>query len=92
MSGGGSLLVTFVAVGIEIYIWLIIIRVVLSYFRPRGYHPVFRFIYEVTEPALRLCRRLVPVVAGGLDFSPFILVIILEVLRQLLVHLLSRAF
>lgn len=91
MTGLGNLIVTFIVVGIEIYIWLVLIRVVLSYFRPRTYHPVFRFIYEVTEPSLRLCRRFVPVVAG-LDFSPLVLVVILEALRQLVVYLFSRVF
>jgi YggT family protein len=44
-----------ISLAITIYIWLIVARVILSFFQPRTYHPIIRFIYESTEPLLSLC-------------------------------------
>lgn len=85
-------LINFISVGIEVYVWLIIIRVILSLFRPRAYHPVFKFIYEITEPLLALCRRILPGPARGLDFSPLLAVVILELVKQVLINLGVRFF
>lgn len=48
-----------------------------------------RFLYDVTEPYLRLFRRVLPS-AGPLDFSPMVAVIVLWVVEQLLVQILGR--
>ena len=48
-----------------------------------------RFLYEVTEPYLRLFRRLLPS-TGPLDFSPMLAVIVLWVAEQVLVQVLER--
>ena len=64
-------LISIVSIVFEIYIWLIVARVLLSYVRFRTYHPVLRFIYEVTEPVLGFFRRLLPR-TGAFDFSPLL--------------------
>ncbi len=88
-------LVDVISIAVEIYIWLIIARVIISFFQPRfqsrSYHPVVRFIYEVTEPFLALCRRFLPQ-TGVLDFSPLVAIIILELGKWLLVALINRVF
>jgi YggT family protein len=43
-------IVNFISVVIRIYIWLILARVIISFMRPRTYHPILRFIYDTTEP------------------------------------------
>ena len=48
-----------------------------------------RFLYEVTEPYLRLFRRVLPS-TGPLDLSPMIAVIVLWVVERLLVNVLGR--
>lgn len=48
-----------------------------------------RFLYDVTEPYLRLFRRVLPS-TGPLDFSPMLAVIVLWVVEQLLVQLLGQ--
>jgi len=88
----GYFLVDVVSIAVEIYIWLIIARVIISYFRPRSYHPVIRFIYEITEPLLALCRRFLPGTGVGLDFSPLVAIIILELGKWLLVALINSVF
>lgn len=48
-----------------------------------------RFLYDVSEPYLRLFRRVLPS-AGPLDFSPMVAVIVLWVVEQVLVQVLQR--
>jgi YggT family protein len=47
------------------------------------YHPVRRTLSQIVEPLLAPIRRVIPPV-GGLDFSPLVLIIILQVLGALL--------
>jgi YggT family protein len=75
----------------EVYIWLIIARVVLSYVHIRTYHPVLRLIYEVTEPVLGYFRRLLPR-TGTFDFSPILAFLLVWVVEQLVIALLTFLF
>lgn len=86
----GRFLIALISVGVEIYVWLILARVILSFLRPRTFNPIIRFIYEVTEPLLALCRRLLPGPAAGLDFSPLLAIIFLELIKYALVNLVAR--
>ncbi len=61
---------------------LIFVYSLLSFFL-RPYHPIRRGMGQFVEPLLAPIRRVVPPV-GGLDFSPLILIIILQVLGALL--------
>jgi YggT family protein len=51
------------------------------------YHPVRRSIDSVVEPMLAPIRRFVPLI-GMLDFSPIILIILIQVLSNLIIRLL----
>ena len=55
------------------YLLILIARVVVSWINVDPYHPVVRFLYNVTEPILEKVRRTLPVVVGGFDLSPIIL-------------------
>jgi uncharacterized protein YggT (Ycf19 family) len=48
-----------------------------------------RFLYDVTEPYLRIFRRLLPS-TGAFDFSPIIAVIVLWVIEQVLIRILEQ--
>lgn len=61
----------------------IIGRVLLSYAEPRGTSPVAQFLTLITEPVLGPVRRILPG-GGGLDFSPFIVVIVIGTLVGML--------
>lgn len=66
---------------------ILVIRLLLSWIRI-GENPFTRFIYEMTEPILGLCRRILPPRPGfPLDFSPILAFIALEIIEQLLVRL-----
>ncbi len=83
--------ISVVSIVFEIYIWLIVVRVILSYFRIRTYHPVPRFIYEATEPVLVFFRRLLPR-TGAYDFSPILAFFFVWVVEQLVITLLTFLF
>ena len=71
----------------EVLVWLVIARCILSFVRHNPYQPVFRFIYDVTEPIMAPFRRLIPP-AGGLDFSPIVVLLVLSLVQRIVVRLL----
>ena len=70
----------------EALIILVIISVILSYVMDR-YQPIRRWVDSIVEPLLRPIRRVVPLV-GSLDFSPLVLIILIQLIASLLVRLL----
>lgn len=68
--------------------WILILaRVVLSFTRVSPYHPLRRTVYDLTEPFLEPIRRFLPA-TSGLDFSPLIALLLLEVIRRVLIEVL----
>jgi YggT family protein len=71
--------------GLNIYMWLIIAQALLSWVSPDPYNPIVRFLYRVTEPVLSYVRRRLPVIFGGIDFSPLLILAAIIFLRIFLV-------
>lgn len=71
---------------------LILARIVLSFLplfmRIDPYNPIVRFINEMTEPMLAPFRRIVPPV-GGVDFSPLLLFVVLELIERAVMYLVN---
>ena len=65
---------------INIYIWVIIARALISWVSPDPYNPIVRFLYRVTEPVLRPVRDRMPSLAVGLDLSPLVVILALYVI------------
>jgi YggT family protein len=72
------------------YILVVVGRAILSWVSPDPYNPIVRFLYNVTEPALMRIRRYIPATAGGIDFTPMILILLLYFLKSFLVPTLAR--
>jgi YggT family protein len=77
-----------------VYLILIFARILLSWIPRMPYNPVLSavvgFIHDVTDPFLRLFRRVLPPVGGGgfaLDLSPIIATIVLIIARSIIVGL-----
>jgi YggT family protein len=70
--------------GSVIYIWIIILRVALTWINPNPYSPLMRFLARAADPALTRARRLCPLTLGGLDFSPVLAVILIRYLGAVL--------
>jgi YggT family protein len=69
----------------DVLSWIVIIDVVLSYFMS-PYHPLREALDRIVQPMLNPIRRIIPPV-GMLDFSPLVLLILLQVLSNLLIGL-----
>lgn len=67
-------------------ILLIIISVILSYFMS-PFHPVRRVVDQIVEPLLAPLRRVIPLV-GMIDFSPLILIILIQFISYALTRFL----
>jgi len=74
-----------ISLALEIYMWLIIARVLLSWAAPDPYNPIVRALYRLTEPVLSYFRRHLPLVYGGLDFSPIAVLVAIPLVKVLLV-------
>jgi YggT family protein len=70
---------------IYICMFAIIIEVILSWVNPGAYNPATVLIYRLTEPLLEPARRLIPPM-GGLDFSPLVVLILLQLTIILVVR------
>jgi len=85
-----DLIVYFLQLCFLIYYILIIARIVLPFFRHSPSHPAVRIIVSLTEPVLSKIRQaLPPKWMGGVDYSIFVLIILLFLLQRILLFLLS---
>ena len=75
---------------LEIYMWVIIIRALISWVNPDPYNPIVQVLTRLTEPVLRPIRKLVPAYKVGLDFSPLIAVLIIIFLQYAVIKNLYR--
>ncbi len=68
---------------ITVYIWIVIIRALISWVQPNPYNPIVQFLHAVTEPLLAPIRyyllRSMPV---GIDLSPLILILLLYLVQR----------
>lgn len=71
----------------KIFYVLILARVVLSWVSPNPGNPLVGFIYRLTEPIMAPVRKLIPS-AGGMDFSPMLVLAGIWVAETVLVRLL----
>ncbi|MDE3156624.1 MAG: YggT family protein [Acidobacteriota bacterium] len=69
---------------IDLYSFIVIADVVISWIGASPYNPIVRVITGLVEPVLDPIRRVLPPL-GGLDFSPWVLLILLQVLKQMLI-------
>ncbi|HEY4485179.1 MAG TPA: YggT family protein [Nitrospiria bacterium] len=72
-------------IALDFYMWVIIIRALITWVNPDPYNPIVQFLYKITEPVLHPIRRLVPVYNIGIDLSPLIVILIIIFLRSFLV-------
>jgi YggT family protein len=83
----GSALLTTVNIIFQVAALAILARVILSWLPMAGvridpYHPLIRFLYQITDPILEPIRRFATF--GMVDFSPIVALILLEIIRRVL--------
>jgi YggT family protein len=70
------------------YMWVLIIRALISWVNPDPWNPIVQFLYRITEPVLRPVRQRLPMT--GIDFSPIIVILAIMFLQRFLVPVLVQ--
>ena len=74
----------------NLIVWLVIIYVILGYF-VAPYHPVMEILRRLVSPMLDPIRRMMPQ-TGMMDFSPLILLILVQLIGRLLISLIVAIY
>ena len=70
-----------------VYMWIIIIRAILSWINVPSLYPLVVILHRLTEPALRPLRRIIPPFrVGGIDITPMIAILIIIFIDSFLVR------
>jgi YggT family protein len=77
---------TVIDIALVSFMFITIARAVLSWVSPDPYNPIVRFIHNVTEPVLYRIRKRLPMMYGGMDFSPIAVILIIIFLRIFVVE------
>jgi YggT family protein len=81
---------------LTLYLYVVIIAALMTWIEPNPYNPIVRFLYSVTEPVFQWFREHIPVVMGGIDFSPLIVIIGIQLIQRVVipsaVHMLIPAY
>jgi YggT family protein len=90
-----SRVIFLVSLLIQIYEFLVLIRVLLSWvavdlYRSRYGNPILRLLYQLTDPILVPLQRIIPPIGGAIDLSPVVALILLEIARRVIVTFLAR--
>ena len=70
---------------LNLYMWVLIIRALISWVQPDPRNPIVQFLIRVTEPVLAPIRRRLPTGATGIDFSPMVVILAIYFLQGFLV-------
>jgi YggT family protein len=68
---------------------IVLVDVIATWILPNPYHPFRQALDRIVEPMMAPIRRIVPPL-GTLDFSPLILLILIQVITAVLVNLVAR--
>jgi len=71
---------------LTIYMWIIIVRALISWFSPDPRNRFVIILHRLTEPVLKPIRKIIPPSQlGGLDISPFIMILVIIFMNNFLV-------
>lgn len=71
---------------VNIYFFALLAMIILSWVAPGSSHPAIHLLYQITEPVMAPFRRALPAM-GGLDFSPILVFILINVIQIALRHM-----
>lgn len=88
-------LVTWSVVGIfglilNFYFFVILIQIILSWVAPHNHSPVVGLLYQLSEPLMGPARRILPAM-GGIDFSPMLVIMGIQLVKILVLQSLVQA-
>jgi YggT family protein len=74
---------------INVMMFLLVVRMVLSWVAADSYNEIIRAIYAATDPILKPFKRL-PLTIGPVDFTPIVAFVLLNFLGKLTISVLAR--
>jgi YggT family protein len=77
-----------VVLAFNVFIFAIVIQVIISWVNPGTYNPVNALLHSITQPVLAPIQRIIPPISG-IDLSPLVALIGLQVLKMLVLPLLG---
>lgn len=73
-------------ISLTLYMWIIIVRALVSWFSPDPRNRFVIILHRLTEPVLKPIRRIIPPSQlGGIDISPFIMILVIIFMNNFLV-------
>lgn len=82
LVGTGSTIVSF----LQSYMFVVIVAAVISWVNPNPYNPLVRILSAFTEPVFAWFRRRLPLVAGGFDLSPILVIALIYFINFLIMN------
>jgi len=71
---------------LQLYFWIVLAAAVISWVSPDPRNPIVQFLHRVTSPVLSEVRRRLPFVyASGIDFSPLVVILLIQVIDRVVV-------
>jgi YggT family protein len=64
-----------------LYMWVIIVRVLISWVNPDPWNPIVQFLQRATDPVLFQIRKRLGMGGMGFDFSPIIAILLIMFLQ-----------
>ncbi|WP_282010672.1 YggT family protein [Nitrospina watsonii] len=77
---------TVLSIALNLYMWIVIIRALLSWVNPDPHNPIVQFLHTMTDPVMNRVRKWIGMGGGmGIDFSPIIILLAIVFLQEFLV-------
>ena len=76
-------MISIIHIAFEILTYIIIIRVILSWFPHNPYQSLIKLIYQISNPILNPIRNFVSPI-GGIDISPIIAIFIIQLIKNII--------
>ena len=71
---------------VNLYFFALLAMIILSWVAPGGTNPAIYLLFQITEPIMAPLRKVLPPM-GGLDFSPILVFVLINVIQIILGHL-----
>jgi len=71
---------------LELYTWVLLIRILLTWLSLNWREPPFSWLASVTDPLLDPLRRLIPPLGGVLDLSPLVVFLLLGMVKGMVAN------
>lgn len=76
---------------LQIYFWIVVVAALITWVNPSPYNPIVRFLRSMTEPVFYRVRKWLPFCyAAGIDFSPVIVLVAIQLVNHIVVKSLAE--